>query len=161
MKKVIKLTESDLNRLVIKTINEMKNNEKSQGIKSSITEYQELLKNLQKQKEDGIKKLMEDTVDNLNTIMSQDGWSKKGKNTITDVMIKNRTRTSKFSKKINGEDVVVELKGNMKDEFLPWGLNIISCPLLDYKGYSKHPFDWDEKNVDSVISLSNMLKHIG
>jgi CRISPR/Cas system CMR subunit Cmr4 (Cas7 group RAMP superfamily) len=161
MKKVIKLTESDLNRLVIKTINEMKNNEKSQGIKSSITEYQELLKNLQKQKEDGIKKLMEDTVDNLNTIMSQDGWSKKGKNTITDVMIKNRTWTSKFSKKINGEDVVVELKGNMKDEFLPWGLNIISCPLLDYKGYSKHPFDWDEKNVDSVISLSNMLKHIG
>jgi CRISPR/Cas system CMR subunit Cmr4 (Cas7 group RAMP superfamily) len=161
MKKVIKLTESDLNRLVLKTINEMKNNEKSQGIKSSITEYQELLKNLQKQKEDGIKKLMEDTVDNLNTIMSQDGWSKKGKNTITDVMVRNKTWVSKYSKKINGEDVVVELKGNMKDEYLPWGYNVMSCPLLNYKGYSKHPFVWDEEKFDSPISLSNMLNHIG
>lgn len=161
MKKIIKLKESDLTTIVLKTINEMKNKEKSQGLKSSITEYQELLRNLQKQKEDGIKKLMEDTVDNLDSIMSQNGWSKKGKNSITDVMVRNKTWVSKYSKKINGEDTVVEFKGNMKDEFLPWGHNIMSCPLLNYKGYSKHPFAWDEEKFDSPISLSNMLNNIG
>jgi hypothetical protein len=87
------------------------------------------------------------------------GWSAKGRNNVTETMINNSTCKFKFSKVYSGQEVVLELQGNIKDDYLPTGYNQLKV-TPEVQGIIRgNPFSWDEEG-NTMLGLSILLDKI-
>ena len=101
----------------------------------------------------------EELYDELRVQMDFKGWSAKGRNNVTETMINNSTWKFKFSKVYSGQEVVVELQGNIKDDYLPGGFNQLKV-TPEVPGIIRgNPFTWDEEG-NTRLGLSILLNQI-
>ena len=103
----------------------------------------------------------EELYDELRVQMDFKGWSAKGRNNVTETMINNSTWKFKFSKVYSGQEVVVELQGNIKDDYLPYGYNQLKVSSsIQIPGIIRNqPFSWDEQG-NTMLGLSILLDKI-
>jgi hypothetical protein len=105
----------------------------------SIKEYYQFLNELKKQKEEFLLKTEESVQQQMNTFMSEHGWTRKGKG-----------QKVTYTKKFNGKDIVIEYRCNYRDDFgnggLPEFVHDKSIPNSIDKvqmGY----FHWNDQNT--------------
>ena len=101
----------------------------------------------------------EELYDELRVQMDFKGWSAKGRNNVTETMINNSTWKFKFSKVYSGQEVVVELQGNIKDDYLPYGYNQLKVTPEVPSIIRNISFSWDEQG-NSMLGLSILLDKI-
>ena len=102
---------------------------------------------------------MEEIHDELRVEMDAKGWSLKGRNNVTTTMVNASTWKFKFSKVYSEQEVVVELQGNIKDDYLPGGYNQLKV-TPEVPGIMRtHPFVWDEEG-NTMLGLSILLDKI-
>jgi hypothetical protein len=102
---------------------------------------------------------IEELYDELRVEMDVKGWSSKGRNSVTDSMLNTSTWKFKFSKVCSGQEVVVELQGNIKDDFLPTGANKLKVNPEVPSIIRNQPFFWDEEG-NTMLGLSVLLDKI-
>jgi hypothetical protein len=101
----------------------------------------------------------EELYDELRAQMDFKGWSAKGRNNVTETMLNNSTWKFKFSKVYSGQEVVLELQGNVKDDYLPTGYNQLKV-TPEVPGIIRgNPFTWDEEG-NTMLGLSIILDKI-
>ena len=101
----------------------------------------------------------EELYDELRVQMDFKGWSAKGRNNVTETMLNNSTWKFKFSKVYSGQEVVLELQGNIKDDYLPGGFNQLKV-TPEVPGIIRgNPFTWDEEG-NTRLGLSILLNQI-
>lgn len=101
----------------------------------------------------------EELYDELRVQMDFKGWSAKGRNNVTETMLNNSTWKFKFSKVYSGQEVVLELQGNIKDDYLPTGYNQLKV-TPEVPGIIRgNPFAWDEQG-NTMLGLSIILDKI-
>ena len=102
---------------------------------------------------------MNELYDELRVEMDSKGWSNKGRNNVTASMINANTWKFKFSKVYSGQEVVLELQGNIKDDYLPYGYNQLKV-TPEVPGIIRNiSFLWDEQG-NSMLGLSILLDKI-
>ena len=102
---------------------------------------------------------MNELYDELRVEMDTKGWSNKGRNNVTETMLSNSTWKFKFSKVYSGQEVVLELQGNIKDDYLPGGFNQLKV-TPEVPGIIRgNPFTWDEEG-NTRLGLSILLNQI-
>ena len=102
---------------------------------------------------------MNELYDELRVEMDTKGWSNKGRNNVTETMLSNSTWKFKFSKVYSGQEVVLELQGNIKDDYLPGGFNQLKV-TPEVPGIIRgNPFTWDEEG-NTRLGLSILLDKI-
>ena len=138
-------------------------NESSLGVLMSFNSF---IRQQSDEKRQKMSEIMEELYDELRAELDQKGWMAKGRNNITQTMINNSTWEFKFSKVYSGQEVVVALKGNIKDDYISaGGYNTIKVTKLDKKTnlpevpeiIRNQPFDW---RPESRISLYSLLDKI-
>jgi len=102
---------------------------------------------------------MEELFDELRVEMDEKGWSVKGRNNVTNTMVNTSTWKFKFSKVYSGQEVVLELQGNIKDDYLPTGFNQLKVNPEVPGIMRSHPFSWDEEG-NTKLGLSILLNQI-
>ncbi len=102
---------------------------------------------------------MEELYDELRAEMDTKGWSSKGINNVTNTMVNNSTWKFKFSKIYSGQEVFVELQGNIKDDYLPTGYNQLKVTPEVPGIIRNQPFSWDEEG-NRMLGLSILLDKI-
>ena len=102
---------------------------------------------------------MEEIHDELRVEMDAKGWSLKGRNNVTTTMVNASTWKFKFSKVYSGQEVVLELQGNIKDDFLPGGAKQLKVNPEVPGILRSHPFTWDEEG-NTMLGLSILLDKI-
>ena len=101
----------------------------------------------------------EELYDELRVQMDFKGWSAKGRNNVTETMLNNSTWKFKFSKVYSGQEVVLELQGNIKDDYLPYGYNQLKV-TPEVPGIIRNiSFSWDEQG-NTMLGLSILLDKI-
>lgn len=101
----------------------------------------------------------EELYDELRVQMDFKGWSSKGRNNVTETMLNNSTWKFKFSKVYSGQEVVLELQGNIKDDYLPYGYNQLKV-TPEVPGIIRNiSFSWDEQG-NTMLGLSILLDKI-
>ena len=102
---------------------------------------------------------MNELYDELRVEMDTKGWSNKGRNNVTETMLSNSTWKFKFSKVYSGQEVVLELQGNIKDDYLPGGAKQLKV-TPEVPGIIRgNPFTWDEEG-NTMLGLSILLDKI-
>jgi hypothetical protein len=101
----------------------------------------------------------EELYDELRVEMYVKGWSVKGRNNVTNTMVNNSTWKFKFSKVYSGQEVVVELQGNMKDDYLPSGYNQLKVTPEVPEIMRNQSFFWDDQR-NTMLGLSILLDKI-
>jgi hypothetical protein len=102
---------------------------------------------------------MNELYDELRVEMDSKGWSNKGRNNVTTSMINANTWKFKFSKVYSGQEVVLELQGNIKDDYLPGGAKQLKVNPEVPGILRSHPFTWDEEG-NNMLGLSILLDKI-
>jgi hypothetical protein len=102
---------------------------------------------------------MNELYDELRVEMDTKGWSNKGRNNVTTTMVNNSTWKFKFSKVYSEQEVVLELQGNIKDDFLPGGAKQLKVNPEVPGILRSHPFTWDEEG-NTMLGLSILLDKI-
>jgi hypothetical protein len=102
---------------------------------------------------------IEELYDELRVEMDVKGWSSKGRNNVTETMLNNSTWKFKFSKVYSGQEVVVELQGNIKDDYLPGGYNQLKVTPEVPGIIRNQSFFWDEQG-NTMLGLSILLDKI-
>jgi hypothetical protein len=102
---------------------------------------------------------MEEIHDELRVEMDVKGWLVKGRNNVTTTMVNNSTWKFKFSKVYSGQEVVVELQGNMKDDYLPSGYNQLKVTPEVPEIMRNQSFFWDDQG-NTMLGLSILLDKI-
>ena len=126
---------------------------------NTLRSYTNFLRQLQLQKREKMSSIMQELYDELRVEMDMKGWSAKGRNNITETMINNSTWKFKFSKVYSSQEVVIELQGNIKDDYLPGGYNQLRV-TPDVLGILRsQPFTWDEEG-NQRLGLSIILNNI-
>ncbi len=126
---------------------------------NTLRSYSNFLRQLQLQKREKMSSIMQELYDELRVEMDMKGWSAKGRNNITETMINNSTWKFKFSKVYSSQEVVIELQGNIKDDYLPGGYNQLRV-TPDVLGILRsQPFTWDEEG-NQRLGLSIILNNI-
>ena len=126
---------------------------------NTLRSYSNFLRQLQLQKREKMVSIMQELYDELRVEMDMKGWSAKGRNNITETMINNSTWKFKFSKVYSSQEVVIELQGNIKDDYLPGGYNQLRV-TPDVLGILRsQPFTWDEEG-NQRLGLSIILNNI-
>lgn len=95
---------------------------------------------------------MNELYDELRVEMDVKGWSAKGRNNVTETMLNNSTWKFKFSKVYSGQEVILELQGNIKDDYLPDGFNQLKVTPEVPGIIRNHPF--------SLLGLYSLLDKI-
>jgi hypothetical protein len=137
----------------------MKMNKVNESSYNTLRSYSNFLRQLQLQKREKMSSIMQELYDELRVEMDMKGWSAKGRNNITETMINNSTWKFKFSKVYSSQEVVIELQGNIKDDYLPGGYNQLRV-TPDVLGILRsQPFTWDEEG-NQRLGLSIILNNI-
>ena len=133
-------------------------NENAYSVLVSFTRF---VKDQQTAKREVISQKFEELYDELRVQMDFKGWSAKGRNNVTETMINNSTWKFKFSKVYSGQEVVLELQGNIKDDYLPYGYNQLKVSSsIQIPGIIRNqPFSWDEQG-NTMLGLSILLDKI-
>ena len=133
-------------------------NENAYSVLVSFTRF---VRDQQTAKRQVISQKFEELYDELRVQMDFKGWSAKGRNNVTETMINNSTWKFKFSKVYSGQEVVVELQGNIKDDYLPYGYNQLKVSSsIQIPGIIRNqPFSWDEQG-NTMLGLSILLDKI-
>lgn len=133
-------------------------NENAYSVLMSFTRF---VRDQQTSKKQFLTEKFEELYDELRVQMDFKGWSAKGRNNVTETMINNSTWKFKFSKVYSGQEVVVELQGNIKDDYLPYGYNQLKVSSsIQIPGIIRNqPFSWDEQG-NTMLGLSILLDKI-
>ena len=128
---------------------------------SVLMSFNRFVRDQQTTKRQVISQKFEELYDELRVQMDFKGWSAKGRNNVTETMINNSTWKFKFSKVYSGQEVVVELQGNIKDDYLPYGYNQLKVSSsIQIPGIIRNqPFSWDEQG-NTMLGLSILLDKI-
>ena len=128
---------------------------------SVLMSFNRFVRDQQTAKREVISQKFEELYDELRVQMDFKGWSAKGRNNVTETMINNSTWKFKFSKVYSGQEVVVELQGNIKDDYLPYGYNQLKVSSsIQIPGIIRNqPFSWDEQG-NTMLGLSILLDKI-
>ena len=128
---------------------------------SVLMSFNRFVRDQQTAKREVISQKFEELYDELRVQMDFKGWSAKGRNNVTETMINNSTWKFKFSKVYSGQEVVVELQGNIKDDYLPYGYNQLKVSSnIQIPGIIRNqPFFWDEQG-NTMLGLSILLDKI-
>ena len=133
-------------------------NENAYSVLVSFTRF---VRDQQTAKRQVISQKFEELYDELRVQMDFKGWSAKGRNNVTETMINNSTWKFKFSKVYSGQEVVLELQGNIKDDYLPYGYNQLKVSSsIQIPGIIRsQSFFWDEQG-NTMLGLSILLDKI-
>ena len=126
---------------------------------SVLMTFSRFVREQQATKREVMSQKMNELYDELRVEMDTKGWSNKGRNNVTETMLSNSTWKFKFSKVYSGQEVVLELQGNIKDDYLPGGYNQLKV-TPEVPGIMRtHPFVWDEEG-NTMLGLSILLDKI-
>ncbi len=141
---------------LINSDNMKKINENAYSVLMSFTRF---VRDQQTTKREVLAQKFEELYDELRAEMDIKGWSSKGRNNVTETMLNNSTWKFKFSKVYSGQEVVVELQGNIKDDYLPGGYNQLKVTPEVPGIIRNQPFSWDEEG-NRMLGLSILLDKI-
>ena len=126
---------------------------------SVLMTFSRFVREQQATKREVMSQKMNELYDELRVEMDTKGWSNKGRNNVTETMLSNSTWKFKFSKVYSGQEVVLELQGNIKDDYLPGGFNQLKV-TPEVPGIIRgNPFTWDEEG-NTRLGLSILLNRI-
>ena len=126
---------------------------------SVLMTFSRFVREQQATKREVMSQKMNELYDELRVEMDTKGWSNKGRNNVTETMLSNSTWKFKFSKVYSGQEVVLELQGNIKDDYLPGGFNQLKV-TPEVPGIIRgNPFTWDEEG-NTRLGLSILLDKI-
>lgn len=126
---------------------------------SVLLSYRDYLRQKSVEKKTMLVSVMENIYDELRVEMDMKGWLSKGRNNVTETMVNNSTWKFKFSKTYSGQEVVVELQGNIKDDYMPGGYNQLKVTPEVPGIMRSNPFTWDEEG-NTMLGLSVLLDKI-
>ena len=126
---------------------------------SVLTTFSRFVRQQEVAKKEIMAQKMEEIHDELRVEMDTKGWLGKGRNNVTTTMVNNSTWKFKFSKVYSGQEVVVELQGNMKDDYLPSGYNQLKVTPEVPEIMRNQSFFWDEQE-NTRLGLSILLDKI-
>ena len=126
---------------------------------SVLMTYTRFVREQRATKKEVMSQKMNELYDELRVEMDSKGWSNKGRNSVTASMINANTWKFKFSKVYSGQEVVLELQGNIKDDFLPGGAKQLKVTPEVPGIFRNHPFTWDEEG-NTMLGLSILLDKI-
>lgn len=126
---------------------------------SVLMTFSRFVREQQATKREVMSQKMNELYDELRVEMDTKGWSNKGRNNVTETMLSNSTWKFKFSKVYSGQEVVLELQGNIKDDYLPYGYNQLKV-TPEVPGIIRNiSFLWDEQG-NTMLGLSILLDKI-
>ena len=126
---------------------------------SVLMTFSRFVREQQATKREVMSQKMNELYDELRVEMDTKGWSNKGRNNVTETMLSNSTWKFKFSKVYSGQEVVLELQGNIKDDYLPNGYNQLKV-TPEIPGIMRNQsFFWDEEG-NTMLGLSILLDKI-
>jgi hypothetical protein len=126
---------------------------------SVLMTFRRFVREQQVTKKEVMSQKMNELYDELRVEMDGKGWSTKGRNNVTETMLSNSTWKFKFSKVYSGQEVVLELQGNIKDDYLPGGFNQLKVTPEVPGIIRSQPFSWDEEG-NTRLGLSILLDKI-
>jgi hypothetical protein len=126
---------------------------------SVLMTFKRFVREQQVTKKEVMSQKMNELYDELRVEMDTKGWSAKGRNNVTETMLSNSTWKFKFSKVYSGQEVVLELQGNIKDDYLPGGFNQLKVTPEVPGIIRSQPFSWDEEG-NTRLGLSILLDKI-
>lgn len=126
---------------------------------SVLLSYRDYLRQKSVEKKTMLVSVMENIYDELRVEMDMKGWLSKGRNNVTETMVNSSTWKFKFSKTYSGQEVVVELQGNIKDDYMPGGYNQLKVTPEVPGIMRSNPFTWDEEG-NTMLGLSVLLDKI-
>ena len=128
---------------------------------SVLMTFSRFVREQQATKREVMSQKMNELYDELRVEMDTKGWSNKGRNNVTETMLSNSTWKFKFSKVYSGQEVVLELQGNIKDDYLPYGYNQLKVSSsIQIPGIIRsQSFFWDEQG-NTMLGLSILLDKI-
>jgi len=132
-------------------------NESAHSVLMTFTRF---VREQQATKKQVIAQKMEELFDELRVEMDEKGWSVKGRNNVTSTMVNTSTWKFKFSKFYSGQEVVLEMQGNLRDDYLSsGGFNQLKVTPEVPGILRSHPFTWDEEG-NTKLGLSILLSQI-
>jgi hypothetical protein len=131
-------------------------NESAHSVLMTFTRF---VREQQVTKKEVMSQKMNELYDELRVEMDSKGWSNKGRNNVTTTMVNNSTWKFKFSKVYSEQEVVLELQGNIKDDYLPGGAKQLKVTPEVPGILRSHPFTWDEEG-NTMLGLSILLDKI-
>jgi hypothetical protein len=127
---------------------------------SVLMTFSRFVREQQVTKKEVMSQKMNELYDELRVEMDGKGWSVKGRNNVTETMLSNSTWKFKFSKVYSRQEVVLELQGNIKDDYLSsGGFNQLKVTPEVPGILRSHPFSWDEEG-NTKLGLSILLNQI-
>lgn len=126
---------------------------------STLMSFSNFLRQQRQQKREFMSKIMEELYDELRVEMDIKGWLAKGRNNVTETMLNNSTWKFKFSKTYSGQEVVLELQGNIKDDYMPSGYNSLKVTPEVPEIMRNQPFSWNEEG-NTRLGISILLDKI-
>lgn len=127
---------------------------------SVLMTFSRFVREQQVTKKEVMSQKMNELYDELRVEMDGKGWSAKGRNNVTETMLSNSTWKFKFSKVYSRQEVVLELQGNIKDDYLSsGGFNQLKVTPEVPGIIRSHPFSWDEEG-NTKLGLSILLNQI-
>jgi hypothetical protein len=127
---------------------------------SVLMTFRRFVREQQVTKKEVMSQKMNELYDELRVEMDGKGWSAKGRNNVTETMLSNSTWKFKFSKVYSGQEVVLELQGNLRDDYLSsGGYNQLKVTPEVPEIMRTHPFTWDEEG-NTRLGLSILLDKI-
>jgi hypothetical protein len=127
---------------------------------SVLMTFSRFVREQQVTKKEVMSQKMNELYDELRVEMDGKGWSAKGRNNVTETMLSNSTWKFKFSKVYSRQEVVLELQGNIKDDYLSsGGFNQLKVTPEVPGILRSHPFSWDEEG-NTKLGLSILLNQI-
>jgi hypothetical protein len=127
---------------------------------SVLMTFSRFVREQQVTKKEVMSQKMNELYDELRVEMDGKGWSAKGRNNVTETMLSNSTWKFKFSKVYSRQEVVLELQGNIKDDYLSsGGFNQLKVTPEVPGILRSHPFSWDEER-NTKLGLSILLNQI-
>ena len=132
-------------------------NESAHSVLMTFTRF---VREQQATKKEVMSQKMNELYDELRVEMDGKGWSAKGRNNVTETMLSNSTWKFKFSKVYSGQEVVLELQGNLRDDYLSsGGYNQLKVTPEVPEIMRTQPFTWDEEG-NTRLGLSILLDKI-
>jgi hypothetical protein len=127
---------------------------------SVLMTFRRFVREQQVTKKEVMSQKMNELYDELRVEMDGKGWSAKGRNNVTETMLSNSTWKFKFSKVYSGQEVVLELQGNLRDDYLSsGGYNQLKVTPEVPEIMRTQPFTWDEEG-NTRLGLSILLDKI-
>ena len=127
---------------------------------SVLMTFKTFVREQQVTKKEVMSQKMNELYDELRVEMDSKGWSNKGRNNETTSMLNTSTWKFKFSKVYSGQEVVLEMQGNLRDDYLSsGGFNQLKVTPEVPGILRSHPFTWDEEG-NTMLGLSILLNKI-